>query len=329
MTRTLYVTEQGSTLSRKDERLVVQKAGKTLADVPASKVIRVFIFGNVSLTTPAIAYLLKEGKDVAFLSNRGRYYGRLISSESKGAALRRDQLRASDDMSTCLELSKRFVTGKLRNQRRLLHRRPGPRTSSAAKKTTTMIERIQGTGSLEVLRGVEGYAARLYFSAFGGMLEGMKFVGRRRRPPPDPVNSMLSLGYTMLTYEAFSAVSAVGLDPYVGFYHRDTYGRPSLALDIMEEFRPAVVDLIVLGAVNRGQMRHEDFEVGQEAGEPIALLKEDARKRFFGLYEYRMLTQITHRSRTITYREALHTQARQVVDRIKDRKLVYEPVLLS
>jgi CRISP-associated protein Cas1 len=329
MARTLYVTEQGSTLSRKGERLVVEKAGETLADIPASKVVRVFVFGNVSLTTPAIAYLLKEGKDVAFLSNRGRYYGRLISSESKGAALRRAQLKASDDMATCLELSKRFVTGKLKNQRRLLHRRPGPRTSSVAKEMTTMIKRIQRTGSLEVLRGVEGYAARLYFGAFGGMLEVMKFVSRRRRPPPDPVNSMLSLGYTLLTYEAFSAASAVGLDPYVGFFHRDAYGRPSLALDIMEEFRPSVVDLLVRGAVNRGHIRREHFEVGQEAGEPIASLKEDARKRFFGLYEHRMLTQINHRSRAMTYREALRTQARQVVNSIKDRKLVYDPVLLS
>lgn len=329
MARTLYVTEQGSTLSRKGERLVVEKAGETLADIPASKVLRVFIFGNINITTPAIAYLLREGKDVAFLSSRGRYYGRLISNESKGPVLRRAQLRASDDLPTCLELSKRFVTGKLKNQRRLLHRRPGPLTSSAAGEITAMIDRVESAGSLEVLRGIEGLGARRYFGTFGGMLEGMEFSGRRRRPPPDPVNSMLSLGYTLLTYEAFSAVSAVGLDPYVGFFHTDTYGRPSLALDIMEELRPPVVDLLVIGAVNRRRMRPEDFEIGQEEGRPIALLNDDARKRFLGLYEHRMLTGINHLSRAMTYRGALHAQARQIVNCIKDSDRVYEPVLLS
>lgn len=329
MDRTLYLTEQGATLCRKGERLVVEKGGQTLADVPASKILRVFVFGNVTVTTPAIAYLLREGKEVAFLSSRGRYYGRLISSESRSPALRRAQLRASDDPRRCLELSKRFVLGKLKNQRRLLHRRPGTEASLAASRVTARIGEVETVQSLETLRGIEGMAARAYFGAFGEMLENMSFTGRHRRPPPDPVNSMLSLGYTLLTYEAFSAVAAAGLDPYVGFYHRDTYGRPSLALDVMEELRSAVVDLLVLGAANRGHIVDDDFEVGQEDGEPIALLKDGPRKRFLGLYERRMLTRISHLSRNMTYREALHAQARQVSRYLEDPSNGYEPVLLS
>jgi len=328
VTRTLYVTEQGATLSRSGERLVVEKMGNVLAEIPASKISQVFIFGNVTVTTPAIAYLLMQGKDVAFLSSRGRYYGRLISSESKSPTLRRAQLKASDDASICLRLSKCFVAGKLRNQRRLLHRRPGPRSSLAADQITEALEGIENADDLETLRGLEGLAARAYFRAFGEMLKKMRFTERHRRPPPDPVNSLLSFGYTLLTYEAFSAVSAVGLDPYVGFFHRDTYGRPSLALDIMEELRPAVVDLLVLGAVNRDQVRVENFELGQEENKPIALLKEDPRKRFLGLYEKRMMTRITHLSRTMTYRTAVHTQARQVANYVKDPDRAYEAVLL-
>jgi len=327
--RSLYLTEQGATLSRRGERLVVEREGETLADVPASKVLRVFVFGNVSLTTPAIAYLLREGKEVAFLSSRGRYYGRLISSESRNPMLRRAQLRAADDPAVCMRLSRRIVAGKLKNQRRLLHRRPGPKSSLAAEEITALIEKAATTENLAALRGMEGLAARAYFGAFGELLEKMAFTGRRRRPPPDPVNSLLSLGYTLLTYEAFSAVASVGFDPYIGFFHADTYGRPSLALDIMEEFRPAVVDTLVMGVINRGQIKPEDFDLGKEDGKPIALLRDDARKRFLALYEARMMVQITHLGRPMTYRGALHSQARQVVNYIKDPGRGYEPVLLK
>lgn len=329
MARTLYLTEQGATLSRSGERLVVQKEGETLTDLPAAKVLRVFVFGNVSLTTPAIVYLLREGKEVAFLSSRGRYYGRLISSESKNPMLRRAQLRATDDPDMRLDLSRRFVLAKLVNQRRVLHRRPGGKASGAAKEITSLIERSRQTESLETLRGMEGLAARAYFGAFGDLLDGMDFTGRKRRPPPDPVNSLLSLGYTLLTYEAFSAAASVGFDPYIGFFHADTYGRPSLALDVMEELRPVIVDTLVLGAVNRKHLRPDDFDLGEEAGKPIALLNDAARKRFLALYEQRMLTRIDHLSRPMTYRGAIHAQARQVVNYIKDPENGYEPVLLK
>lgn len=329
MARTLYLTEQGATLSRRGERLVVERDGETLADVPASKVLRVFVFGNVSLTTPAIAYLLREGKEVAFLSGRGRYYGRLISSESKNPALRRAQLHATEDVEACLELSRRLVVAKLANQRRILHRRPGEKASRAAGDITELIGKAGATGSLDALRGMEGLAAKAYFWAFGELLDGMEFTGRRRRPPPDPVNSLLSLGYTLLTYEAFSAAASVGLDPYIGFFHTDTYGRPSLALDAMEELRPVIVDILVLSCVNRGRMKADDFEIGDEEGKPIALLNDDARKRFFALYEQRMTTPITHLSRSMTYRGAVHAQARQIVNYIKNPERGYEPVLLK
>lgn len=263
------------------------------------------------------------------VSSRGRYYGRLISSESKNPILRRAQLRASDDPVASLDLSRRFALGKMANQRRLLHRRPGGRASLAAKEITDLIQRARDTDSLASLRGMEGLAARAYFGAFGELLEKMTFTERRRRPPPDPVNSLLSLGYTLLTYEAFSAVASVGFDPYIGFFHADTYGRPSLALDIMEELRPVIVDTLVLGAVNRGRIQPEDFVLGEENGKPIALLTDDARKRFLALYESRMLTQITHLSRSMTYRGAVHSQARQIVNYLKDPERGYDPVLLK
>lgn len=329
MARTLYLTEQGATLSRSGERLVVEKDGETLTDLPAAKVLRVFVFGNVSLTTPAIAYLLREGKEVAFLSSRGRYYGRLISSESKNPMLRRAQLLATGDSASCLELSRSLVVAKLVNQRRILHRRPGEKATAVAADISELIEKARATESTSSLRGMEGLAARAYFGAFGELLDGMEFTGRHRRPPPDPVNSLLSLGYTLLTYEAFSAVASVALDPYIGFFHTDTYGRPSLALDIMEELRPVIVDLLVLGCVNQRRLSLDDFEIGEQNEKPIALLTNEARKRFLALYEQRMMTPITHLSRPMTYRGALHAQARQIVNYIRNPQRGYEAVLLK
>ena len=169
----------------------------------------------------------------------------------------------------------------------------------------------------------------MYFGVFGDLLDGMEFSGRKRRPPPDPVNSLLSLGYTLLTYEAFSAVAAVGLDPYIGFFHADSHGSPSLALDTMEELRPAVVDTLVLGAINRGQLRREDFDMSEDDGKSVALLTDEARKRFLGLYENRMATEITHLGRSMSYRAALHAQARQIVNCIRNPSSEYETVLLT
>lgn len=218
---------------------------------------------------------------------------------------------------------------KLTNQRRILHRRPGEEATAAAAGISELVEKARATGSLGSLRGMEGFAARVYFGAFGELLDGMDFTGRRRRPPPDPVNSLLSLGYTLLTYEAFSAVASVGLDPYIGFFHTDTYGRPSLALDVMEELRPVIVDVLVLGCLNQRRISPEDFEIGEQDGKPIALLTDEARKRFLALYEQRMMTPITHLSRSMTYRGAVHAQARQIVNYIKNPRRGYEPVLLK
>jgi len=329
MGRSLYITEQGATLGREGERLVVEKSGERLADVPASKISRVFVFGNISVSTPAIAYLLREGKDVAFLSSRGRYYGRLISTESKNPGLKRAQLWATEDVDLSLTLARRFVRAKVQNQRRVLHRRPRARVSTATSELSALLAKAEGAANVRALRGYEGSAARVYFGVFGELLDGMEFSGRKRRPPPDPVNSLLSLGYTLLTYEAFSAVAAVGLDPYIGFFHADSYGSPSLALDIMEELRPTVVDTLVLGAINTGRLRREDFDLSEETGESVALLNAEARKKFLRLYENRMATKITHLGRSMSYRAALHAQARQVVNYIRSPSGGYEPILLK
>ncbi len=252
---TIYLTEQGSKLSKTSKRLVIEKDGQTLLEIPEFKVERVLIFGNVQITTQAMAFLLDNGIEVSFLSLYGKYRGRLSPVESKNAQLRIHQYQKHLDAEFKVSLAKSIVHAKLNNGRELLMRyaRNHPEIDFSQDKTEMedCISRLDHKESVNSVMGVEGAAASVYFEAFGKMLrKELGFEGRQRRPPKDPVNALLSLGYTLIGNEMHSLICAVGFDPYIGFFHGIDYGRPSLALDLIEPFRHAIIDRFTLYLVN-------------------------------------------------------------------------------
>jgi CRISPR-associated protein Cas1 len=286
----LYVVEQGAVLQRDGERVAVRKEGQLLLSVPVFKLDCVVVFGGVQITTQVMALLLANGVEVTFLSADGRLKGRLLPAESRNVVLRLNQYERYRDDAFRLRVSKNIVRGKLANARalvtRYLRNHPDAELTERVHALEDTIVQVGEAKDLDSLRGLEGRGSAVYFSAFGEMIRGeLAFSGRTRRPPRDPVNAMLSLGYSLLTQELFGATAARGFDPYLGFYHDVRYGRPALALDMVEEFRPVVVDRLVLSLVNRRVFGPEDVEQTEDGG---FMLTRDALKRFVMAYEDRV-----------------------------------------
>jgi CRISPR-associated protein Cas1 len=295
------------------------------------------IFGNVGLTTPAVKRLLDEGIEVTFLTIYGRYHGRLVGAAAPHAALRRTQYRRAEEPGWALELARQFVEGKLRNQRALLQRFARNRSSvpdavlAAAEALAWPIGRVARATTIGSLLGIEGSGTARYFEGFRALIgPEWRFDRRDRRPPPDPVNALLSFGYTLLSHKAFGVVQAVGLDPYQGFLHQVDYRRPSLALDMMEEFRPLLVDSLILRMCADGRIAPTDFTPTTDASDgPGVLLSDDARRRFVAAFEERMRTEATHpdgadgRPGKVSYLRCMELQARCLV-RALQRNAQYE-----
>ncbi|MBM3269817.1 MAG: CRISPR-associated endonuclease Cas1 [Candidatus Sericytochromatia bacterium] len=261
----LYITEQGATVGRRSERLIIQKRGQEIDQVRLADLEQVVLLGHVQMSSAAVRALLARGVDLALLSAGGAYLGRLSRGASRNIDLRRIQFRRLDDEPFALDLAKRFVRGKLVNLRTHLgrHQRTHPDDVCARSLVAIRVclERIDGAEDLDALLGFEGRASAAYFEAFGRQLraEGMIFTRRLRRPPPDPVNILLSFGYTLLTTVMQGYCELAGFDPFLGALHRPEYGRPSLALDLIEEFRPLAVDMPVVRAVNTRAITPADF----------------------------------------------------------------------
>jgi CRISPR-associated protein Cas1 len=291
----LYLTEQGSTLRKEGQRFVVTKDGQTLLTVPAFKVDAVLIFGNVQLTTQAIAFLLESGIDTGFLSLRGRLKGKLIPLEGKNVLLRVKQFERARSEGFKASVARRIVSAKLRNARALLMRHarnhPEAELSREIDELAVLANRVEAAApeepTLDRVRGLEGQGSAVYFRGFAKMLRSeLRFEGRSRRPPKDPINGLLSLGYSLLTQELIGLISAHGFDPFVGFYHELRYGRAGLALDLVEEFRHPLIDALVLRLVNKRVVQSDDFSRRSEDG--AVMLKPEALKRYLAQYERQM-----------------------------------------
>lgn len=316
------------------EVFAVTKEGNTLQKIPAIQVEQVVIFGNVNLTTPVIHYLLQQGIDCVFCSSYGKFHGRLISTESKFGLLRQRQTELILQLEKRLAIAKTFVFGKLRNQRTLLLRYCRelgiPQLEDAANELWRAEEKVSKCADLAELRGIEGAASASYYRAFKAVLkQDMGFTSRVRRPPTDPVNSMLSLGYTLLVYAIQAAVNTVGLDPFQGFLHSPEPSRPSLVLDLMEEFRPIIVDSMVLWLVNSRVMSEEDFK-RPESGERMVVLTEEGMKKFLHHYEQRIQTVVYHPRAhgQVTYRRCFELQARELAEAVLKQVPSYRPFLV-
>ncbi len=317
----LYVQEPGSHVGKRSEHLVVRKDGQEVTRVPMHAIRQLVVFGNVQVSTQALETLAMNEIPVVYLTGHGRFVGTFAPAERKNVGLREAQFQRFADAAECLTLSKAVVRSKLVNQRALLMRSlrgEGDRGSDepAARGLADLIRRLDSAASLETVLGLEGQGAALYFGEFGRFLRsqppgrGFDFTGRNRRPPRDPVNALLSFAYAMLTKDCFSAVSAVGFDVYKGFFHQNRHGKPSLALDLMEEFRPVIADSVVLTLINNEMLTPADFLVWREACQ----LTDSGRRAFFSAYEQRKATVVTHPvyGYKMSYSRMLEVQARML-----------------
>lgn len=329
--RTVYVAREGAMLRREGHRLQLVARRQRLGEVTTEGMSQLVLMGNIVLSPGAIDLLVDRGIDTVLLSHHGRYRGRIVSGISGNVRLRLAQYRACDDETRRRELARSVVAGKVVNQRvQLLRhaRRHGetPALHAARVGLRAGLERIALAKTVDELRGCEGAASAAYFRVFGELIraEGFRFEGRNRQPPLDPLNALLSLGYTLLSNVVEAAIHVVGLDPYLGALHAPMAGRPSLVCDLVEEFRAPVVDALVVSAFNQGAFTPGDFEE-MGPGEPVTIRRE-ALRWFVTLFERRMARPAHYvpEDRSLPRRTIVELQARRLARFFLDRQ-PYEP----
>lgn len=312
----LYVQDPRAKVRREGETLVVEREDGPPVRARLAEVSAVVLFGAAAITTPALQELLRREIPVAWHTFGGWFLGFTQGLGHGNVELRTAQYRASFDPRSCLELSRRFVAAKIRNQRTLLRRnwRGEGKPEAVLVELRRLAQRAGRARDISELLGIEGRAARVYFENFAQLLSekvtrsGFRFEHRNRRPPTDPLNALLSFAYAMLTRTFAVTLARVGFDPYRGYFHRPRYGRPALALDLMESFRPILADSAVLGAVNNGEIGASDF---LHAAGSVAL-KPHARRRFIAAFERRLSGLVSHPlfGYRLEYRRLVELQAR-------------------
>jgi CRISPR-associated protein Cas1 len=335
----LYLIEQGAYVRKTGTRLVVEKKGKLIQWVHGEDLEQVLIFGNIQFSAGAINFLLAEGIDTVFLSTYGKYKGRLLAHLGKNIELRRMQFRSADNEPAVLSLARCFVAGKLRNYRVLLRRhnrdRGDEEVENATHRIRSLISRLDECTTLDELRGFEGKGSFYYFRGLGKIIRKTEFTfeKRTRRPPRDPVNALLSFGYTLLFNAVHTAVCVVGLDPYLGCLHGMDYGRPSLVLDLMEEWRPVLVDSVALRCINRNILALRDFHFQQEVdlppegeelespgpGDYPVLLTGEGLKKYIHHFEQQLRERVLYQPQGVQlqYRSVITEQVRLLARHIK------------
>lgn len=325
----LYITEQGAVLKKSGERLIVEKDDNVLLDIPAVKIDGVLIFGNVQFTTQAVQLMFRQGVEMALFSRHGKLLGQITSPLNKNVTLRQKQYALQADPAFSISIAKIIVKAKLLNGlefvREFNHNHPGRCPDYLLERLVSVSEHIDSIRSPESLLGTEGAAAALYFDLFKNMLlHSFQFDGRKKRPATDPVNALLSLGYTLVYNEIESLLDGMGFDPYLGFYHEPRYGHATLASDLMEEFRAPLVDRLTLYLVNNRILKEDDFFIHRPAG--AVYLKDESRKRYFVEYEHfvtRPMTAEGEKTNT-NYRELFKRQAERIKKAISE-ETAYEP----
>lgn len=320
----LYATTAGSRLSKRGERIVLKERGEAVAERRFLDVSHIAVFGNVDVASAVLRECFDRGIPVLWLTSGGWLSGVASGVLSGNVELRARQHRAA--LVGAPDVAAAFVTGKIRNQRTLL-RRHGQNLDDLLAQLRGLADQASGCREVPSLLGIEGTAARLYFSRFGSLLRGdlsFDFVGRNRRPPQDPVNALLSFAYAMLVKDTVIAVLAAGMDPYVGLLHSPRFGRPSLALDMAEEFRPLIADSVVLTAINNGEVDSGAFV---RRGPSFALTAA-GRRSVTAAHERRMREELRHPvfGYRASYRRILEIQARLLAATLTGDVPEYRPL---
>ncbi|MDJ0716213.1 MAG: type I-D CRISPR-associated endonuclease Cas1d [Prochloraceae cyanobacterium] len=332
---TVYVSQPDSFIGKIDERLSVKADKKKILDVPLIKVDGVVVLGRATVSPAALVELLQRNIPLSFLTPTGRYLGRLEPEVTKNIFVRKSQWSAAGNSPQAIHAVKGFVRGKLKNYRNTLMRKRRENSQTDLEeglaKLDSAISPIETTSNINSLRGLEGAGSAAYFGCFDRLIKNsdFQFKGRNRRPPTDRVNSLLSLGYSLLRHDIQSAVNIVGFDPYLGYLHFAHYGRPSLALDLMEEFRPLVVDAVVLNALNQKKLTPDDFTI-EPVSNAVHLTKEGL-KIFLTLYEQKKQSKFKHpvMKRQCTYTQAFEIQARLLAKYLMEETDKYPPLILK
>ena len=300
---TLFVTTQGSYLSKEGECVVISIERVEKTRIPLHMLSGILCFGQVSCSPFLLGYCAELGIAVTFLTEYGRFLCQMQGPVKGNILLRRAQYRLADNYYQSAILARHFVIGKIGNARVTLSRTfrdhpdkiDGEKLTNAQHVLAGCIRRLQDATDQELIRGIEGEAARTYFGVFDECItnpdRAFRFAGRNRRPPLDRVNCLLSFVYMLMTHDIRSALESYGLDPAAGFLHKDRPGRPSLALDMLEEFRSYIGDRLVLSLINRGQIHSRDFDVSETGA---VVMSDDSRKMLITAYQQRKQEEIEH-----------------------------------
>jgi len=308
----VYVVGQGSTVRKKEERLEIWSREGKVSEAKLREISQLSLYGGVEITTPAMVELMQRGVPVIHYTHGGWFQGICLGTTHKNVELRIHQFQCAMDPKRSILLARKAVSGKIKNCRTLMRRNDQTCCTSSLSLLAKLAGNAETASSSESLLGIEGAAAECYFSRFANLLkEGSKdfsFTDRNRRPPKDPVNAVLSYLYGILVKDLFVTLLAVGFDPYLGFYHRPRYGRPALALDMMEEFRPLIADSVAINLFNNEELSKKDF-IKTHAG---VSLTSGGKKAVVVGYERRMETEIIHPifGYKVSYRRVLEVQAR-------------------
>ena len=332
------VKHQGAIIDRLHDELVAIRGDKIVDNQAIKDTKQLIVVGNITLTAEARATIAKHHIDVVFLTKHNRFVGRLARNDANFAPLRHVQLRQLANTPGTLAIAQAIVVGKLNNQRTLLRRQQEQLSHKKAQQTVhkavagiaKMMKGAQQASNLDSLRGFEGKAGAYYFGAWRVLApKDFIFNGRAYYPPPDPINSMLSFGYALLTRDVTTAIQLAGLDPYLGFFHAVHDGRVSLALDLMEEFRVIIVDRMVLTLLNRRQITPADFNYTNNPKRPV-LLSDTARKIVLKSYQKQFNTTITHplAQKKMTYHDALRWQAQLLANVITGQANAYHALTI-
>jgi len=300
---TLFITTQGAYLNKEGETVVVSVEKETRLQIPIHSIGGIVCFGHVTMSPFLMGFCAENNVSISFLTEYGRFLASVHGKISGNVLLRREQYRRADNLEYSAYVAKSILTGKLANCRAVIQRALRDHSDKVdtlvlekfSEKLSNTIKKLQNNNSLDTVRGLEGESASEYFNLFDNLITKQKdnffFKERSRRPPLDNVNCLLSFVYTLLMHDIRSALECVGLDSCVGFLHRDRPGRPGLALDIMEEFRPFIADRLILSLINREQVRAKGFSKIESGA---VVMDEETRKIVLIEYQKRKQEEILH-----------------------------------
>ncbi|MDK2937209.1 MAG: CRISP-associated protein Cas1 [Eubacteriaceae bacterium] len=330
----IYIFDQGTKVSFKDNQICIRTPDEMTRSLPVESVEGVVLFGRIEISSTVVTQFLEKGIPMTWLSNKGKFFGRLESTSDVNIERQRVQFRCGDDPEFVIGLCRQLVSGKIKNHKVFLRRinriHDNKEVEVLAGQLTQYENKALKATKIDELMGYEGIAAKIYFQGVSqSMPKAFKFNKRSKRPPRDPFNSLLSFGYTLLMYDVYTVLAELGLNPYAGFLHQDRQNHPTLASDLMEEWRCILVDAVVVAMVSKKMIKPDDFETTENGG---VYADKNTSRNFIGQYAKKIQTStryIKELSYPVSFRRALEHQIRQLIKAMEENDpSIYKPIEL-